>query len=34
MSGEGVPHEHLGSRVGVQEALIRCLEEALVRVEA
>lgn len=34
MSGEGVPHEHLRSRVGVQEALVRRLEEALVRVEA
>lgn len=34
MPGEGVPHEHLCSGVGVQEALVRRLEEALVGVEA
>lgn len=34
MSGEGVSHEHLCSWVGVQEPLVRRLEEALVGVEA
>lgn len=34
MSGEGVPHEHLGRGVGVEQPLVRRLEEALVGVEA
>lgn len=34
MSGERVSHQHLCSRAGVQQALVGCLEEALVGVEA
>lgn len=34
MPGEGVPDQHLCSRAGIQEALIGCLEEALVGIEA
>lgn len=34
MPCEGVPHQHLGSRAGVQQTLVGRLEEALVGIEA
>lgn len=34
MPGEGVPHEHLGRGVGVQQPFVGRLEEALVGVKA
>lgn len=34
MSGEGVPHQHLGGGAGVEKALVGGLEEPLVGVEA
>lgn len=33
MSGKGVPHKHVSSWVGVQQAFVGRLEEALVGVE-
>lgn len=33
MSGEGVPHKHVSSWVGVEQAFVGRLEEALVGVE-
>lgn len=34
MAGEGVAHQHLGGRIGVQQTLVGGLEEALVGIEA
>lgn len=34
MPREGVPDQHLGSRAGIQQALIGRLEEALVGIKA
>lgn len=34
MPCEGVPHQHLSSRAGVQQTLVGGLEEALVGIEA
>lgn len=34
VAGEGVSHQHLSARAGVQQALVGGLEEALVGVEA
>lgn len=34
MSGEIVPHQHLGGGAGIQQALVGGLEEALVGIEA
>lgn len=34
MPGEGIPHQHLGSGAGIQQAVVGRLEEALVGVEA
>lgn len=34
MPGEGIPHQHLGSGAGVQQAVVGGLEEALVGIEA
>lgn len=34
MPGEGIPHQHLCSGAGVQQAVVGGLEEALVGVEA
>lgn len=34
MPSEGVSHQHLGGGAGVEQAVVGCLEEALVGVEA